>query len=93
MYFPFIATPDSARWRLRVPFSGLPPDDTGVIMSIRDTEYFRQRAERERALARSSARANVAAIHEELARQYEALVDQAELRPNLRLAVSDRISA
>jgi hypothetical protein len=62
-------------------------------MSSRDTEYYRERAERERALARTSNRANVAAIHEELARQYEALVKQAELRPNLRIVASERLSA
>ena len=62
-------------------------------MSSRDTEYFRQRAQRERTLARTSAKANVAAIHEELARQYEALVDQAELRPKLRIVVPERMSA
>ena len=62
-------------------------------MSSRDTEYYRQRAARERALAQSSAQSNVAAIHEELARQYEALVDQAELRPTLRIAEPARMSA
>jgi hypothetical protein len=61
-------------------------------MSIRDTDYFRQRAARERALAQSSAQANVAAIHQELARQYEALVDQAELRPTLHIEAA-RLSA
>ncbi len=91
MYLPLIAMRDSACWRLRVPL-GAPADDTGVIMSTVDTDYFRQRAERERALARTSAQANVAAIHEELARQYEALVDQAELRPHLRIAVPSSLS-
>ena len=51
-----------------------------------DVEYYRQRASAERELALQSERANVAAIHDELARQYEALVDRAELRPALRLA-------
>ena len=58
-----------------------------------DTEYYRQRAVRERELALKSERQNVAAIHEELARQYQALVDKAELRPKLRLASSERRSA
>ena len=49
-----------------------------------DTEYYRQRAIRERELALKSERQNVAAIHEELARQYQALVDKAKLRPKLR---------
>ena len=51
-----------------------------------DVEYFRQRAAAERELASQSERANVAAIHDELARQYEALVNRAELRPTLRIA-------
>ena len=62
---------------------GAPADDTGVIMSRTDVDYYRERAARERVLAKTSSQANVAAIHEELAGQYEALVDQAELRPNL----------
>ena len=52
-------------------------------MSSEDTEYYRQRAVAERAMALKADRQDVAAIHEELARQYEALVDQAELRPAL----------
>lgn len=55
-------------------------------MSSSDVEYYRQRAEAERRLAQDSRRADVAAIHEELARQYEALVNRAELRPTLRHA-------
>jgi hypothetical protein len=57
-------------------------------MSAEDTEYYRYRAATERALAKASDRTNVAAIHEELARQYEALVDQLELRPILRISVA-----
>ena len=53
-------------------------------MSQRDTEYYRQRAATEREHAKASERANVAAIHEELARQYEALVDHPRLRVRLR---------
>ena len=51
-----------------------------------DVEYYRQRASAERELARYAQRADVAAIHLELARQYEALVNRADLRPTLRLA-------
>ena len=54
-------------------------------MSPDDVEYYRQRAVFERALAETITLANVAAIHEELARQYEALVAHAELRDNLNL--------
>ena len=55
-------------------------------MSSDDTEYYRQRAATEREMARTASQKNVAAIHEELARQYEALVDVPELRPKLRIA-------
>lgn len=51
-----------------------------------DVEYYRQRAVAERELAKDAQRADVAAIHEELARQYEALVNRADLRPTLRVA-------
>lgn len=50
-------------------------------MSPTDLEYYRHRASSERALAKASERSNVSAIHEELARQYEALLQHAELRP------------
>ena len=53
-----------------------------------DTDYYRQRAATERELAKDAERADVAAIHEELARQHEALVNRAELRPTLRTAFS-----
>jgi hypothetical protein len=50
-----------------------------------DTDYYRGRAIEEREMALRSDRQNVAAIHEELARLYQALVDQVELRPTLRI--------
>ena len=53
----------------------------GVGMFESDLDYYRHRARQERHLAKQSDRANVAAIHEELARQYEALIEHAELRP------------
>lgn len=52
-------------------------------MSPRDADYYRARAIEERGLAKDADRANVAAIHEELSRQYDALAEQAELRPTL----------
>lgn len=59
-----------------------------------DTEYYRRRATQERELALKSERREVAAIHEELARQYQALVDQTQLRPTLRMfARPESISA
>lgn len=45
-----------------------------------DTSYYRQRAVTERALALKSEREEVREIHLELARLYEALVEQKELR-------------
>lgn len=54
-------------------------------MSQDDVEYYRARAIEERALAQSSDRENVREIHEELARQYEALVERADLRPTLSI--------
>ena len=60
-------------------------------MSSHDIEYYRQRAVDERAMALKAERRNVAAIHEELARQYQALVEQAELRPTLRIEVPGQL--
>jgi len=55
-------------------------------MQPHDVEYYRARAAAERRLAQQSENANVAAVHEELAAQYEALVEHAELRPTLHNA-------
>lgn len=62
-------------------------------MSSTDTEYYRQRAVDERALALKSDRRDVAEIHQELARLYQALVDQAELRPTLSKVAPEQQSA
>ena len=62
-------------------------------MSSEDTEYYRQRAVDERALALKAERRDIAAIHEELARQYQALVDNAELQPERRFHSPARQSA
>ena len=56
-------------------------------MSEEETAYYRQRAAQERAMALVSERQDVREIHEELARQYEALVQRTELRPILRIRV------
>jgi len=48
-------------------------------MQVNDTAYYLERAAAERKLAECSENAEVAAIHEELARQYEALVDHSDL--------------
>ena len=55
-------------------------------MSPDDTSYYRQRAATERAMALASEHSDVREIHEELARQYEALVGDARLRPPLNIA-------
>jgi hypothetical protein len=54
-------------------------------MQPKDVVYYRARALAERRLAQASENAEVAAIHEELAIQYEALVEQADLRPTLHI--------
>ena len=46
----------------------------------KDVTYYRERANAERALALKSERQDIAEIHAELARLYQALVDQEELR-------------
>ncbi len=46
-------------------------------MSDHDARYYRERAATERAMALASERQEVREIHEELARQYDALVEQA----------------
>ena len=55
-------------------------------MSSDEIEYYRARAIEEREAAADASKLNVAAIHEELARLYEALADQPELRPMRRVA-------
>ena len=62
-------------------------------MSSQDTEYYRQRAIDERAMALKAERRDFAANHEELARQYQALVDNAELQPLRRFEMPVRQSA
>ncbi len=54
-------------------------------MAISDTEYYRERAAVERALAQSAASPEVAAIHASLARGYEALVAKEEIWPRFHL--------
>ena len=62
-------------------------------MSSKDIEYYRQRAAAERALALKAERREVAAIHEELARQYQAMVDDQRLRPTAAMRVPSQASA
>jgi hypothetical protein len=58
-------------------------------MSGKDLAYYKERAASERKLAAECKNEDVAAIHEELARQYEALVERADLRPILRIVVPE----
>lgn len=56
-------------------------------MSSREEDYYyRARAIEERKAAADASQANVAMIHEELARLYEALAQHPELRIKLRVA-------
>lgn len=50
-----------------------------------DHHYYRERAATERAMALTSEQREVREIHEELARKYEALVEQADPRPTLSI--------
>lgn len=59
-------------------------------MSLEDSEYYRRRVVAELALALKAERQDVAAIHQELARQYQALLEQQELRPTLRIVTKPR---
>ena len=54
-------------------------------MPSEDIAYYRQRAMRERELAKTSSNAEIAEIHEELARLYDALIEHESLRPVLAL--------
>ena len=74
----------SASRRLRDVASCSPHKSGGPHMSSEDISYYRQRAETERANAEASERANVAAIHAELAGLYDALVEHKVLRPKFR---------
>ena len=54
-------------------------------MSETDMEYYRQRADREREMARNAATPKVAAIHDELARGYDLLVKEPQERNGVLL--------
>ena len=61
-------------------------------MFPQDIEYYRQRAAAERKNSIAASR-NVAAIHEELVRLYEARVEQEERRSSLQIVKPDCVSA
>lgn len=52
-------------------------------MSQNDFEYFRERAISERKNARAAANREIAAIHDELAREYDTLADSLEVSRTL----------
>ena len=54
-------------------------------MSSDDLNYYRQRAITERVNAKLASRMDVAEIHEELARLYDALIEHETLRPVLSI--------
>lgn len=62
-------------------------------MEDEDVSYYRHRATTESELAAEAVRADVAAIHLELAKQYQALVDRIDLREALRTASPVRLWA
>ena len=57
----------------------------GVPMTPNNVEYYRARATQERERALAADRQDVAAIHLELARLYDALVNEPAIRPTLRI--------
>lgn len=62
-------------------------------MTRSDIEYYRGRATEERERALAADRQDVAAIHQELARLYDALVIVPAIRPKLRITTRVRQSA
>ena len=62
-------------------------------MSKIDVDYYRRRATQEREKALAADRRDVAAIHLELARLYDALVDVPAIRPKPRMATRMTLSA
>jgi len=54
-------------------------------MSPEDINYYRERARAERERAKESSSADIAEIHEELARLYDALVEHESLRHTLHI--------
>ena len=62
-------------------------------MSPNDVDYYRARATEERERALAADRQNVAEIHLELARLYDALVKEPAIRPTLSIVTPKRLSA
>ena len=62
-------------------------------MSPTDVEYYRARAVEEREQALAAHRENVSEIHFELARLYDALVNEPAIRPTLRICLAENKAA
>ena len=62
-------------------------------MSHADIAYYRARAIEEREHSLASNRKNVAEVHLELARLYDALVDESAIRPSMKIVAPKRLSA
>jgi hypothetical protein len=62
-------------------------------MSPDDVNYYRERAIQSREAALKADSQDVAAIHEELARLYDALLAQPELRPKLSIRSGPRAAS
>lgn len=60
-------------------------------MSSNDTEYFLERAITERELAKAAKHPSAVAAHEELAQQYDALIEE-RTRPTFHAVIGLRIS-
>jgi hypothetical protein len=63
-----------------------------MMTSWNDTEYFRRRSAFERGMAQAADHPKAAAVHQELAERYEALV-KAGKRPTLRIATANASEA
>lgn len=67
--------------------------DTAIPLRVcmsQDSDYFRARAEAERALAKSAEQIKAAAIHNDLADRYDELVRKAEPRAKVHIAAPMR---
>lgn len=91
-YISFITGPSLQRFGDRETFVGLPLSRGREAMSPNDVEYYRARATEEREQALSANQRNVAEIHMELARLYDALVNEPAIRPTLSISVPKRAS-
>jgi hypothetical protein len=62
-------------------------------MSLDDVEYYRLRARQERGLAEAATSPEAAKAHEELAKNYEALIERSDMLPRTRGVVANEDEA